>query len=140
MKFLMILLVWFGAGHSPFYRLSAARPTVSGTCRRTGTSSSAFALPGFTTDHFLQIYHSRFLLFTRGYVDYIFSIRRSRGGPQNGNMAAILVAVDHSIKCMGKRGRHGFWHQVKERWLRTSGPSTTSEPVLSGNAEPLKAV
>src|SRR5262249_2181213 len=47
----MILLAWFGAGHSPFYRLSAARPTVSGTCRRTGTSFSVFALPGLTTEH-----------------------------------------------------------------------------------------
>jgi formylglycine-generating enzyme required for sulfatase activity len=38
-------------GHSPFYRLSSARPPVSGSCRRTETSTSVFALPGLTTEH-----------------------------------------------------------------------------------------
>src|SRR5262249_40813112 len=83
---------------------------------------------------------SRLSIFIFLYAYYIFPTRRSRVGPQNGIMTAILAGVDHSIKCMGKRGRDGFWHQVKERWLRTLGPSTTSEPVWSGNAEPLEAV
>ena len=54
MKPSMILLVFFGAGHSPFYRLKNARPAESGTCRRTGTSTSVFALPGLTTEHFYK--------------------------------------------------------------------------------------
>src|SRR5262245_37587788 len=137
----MIPLVWFGAGHSPFYRLSSAPPTVSGTCRRTGTSSSVFALPGLTTERSYTFITPDFLdIHARVYVYYIFPIWRSRVVPQNGIMTAILAEADHSSTCIGKRGRHGFWHQEKERWPRTLGPSKTSGPVLSRNVEPLEAV
>jgi hypothetical protein len=59
MKPSMILLVSFGAGHSPFYRLKNARPAESGMCRRTGTFTSVFALPELTTEFLYTLYRRR---------------------------------------------------------------------------------